>query len=45
MKTSGLCSALTLLAVSLIAADASPKDDIIAAAKKLGDQANYSWGS
>jgi len=43
MKTNVLCSAMTLLAVSLIAADSSPKDDIIAAAKKLGDQANYSW--
>src|SRR5437870_8183727 len=43
MKTQVLCSALTLLAGSLIAADSSPKDDIIAAAKKLGDQANYSW--
>src|SRR2546422_1999170 len=43
MKTQVLCSALTLLAGSLIAADSSPKDDIIAAAKKLGGQANYRW--
>ena len=43
MKTQVLCSALALLAGSLIAADSSPKDDIIAAAKKLGGQANYSW--
>lgn len=35
--------AVTLLAGSLIAADSSPKDDILAAAKKLGGQANYSW--
>ena len=43
MKTNVLCSAMTLLAVSLSAADSSPKDDIIAAAKKLGGQSNYSW--
>ena len=43
MKTPALFSAITLLAGSLIAADSSPKDDIIAAAKKLGGQANYSW--
>jgi hypothetical protein len=43
MKTSVLFSAMTVLAGSLIAADSSPKDDIIAAAKKLGGQANYSW--
>jgi len=43
MKTQVLFSAMTLLAGSLIAADSSPKDDIIAAAKKLGGQANYSW--
>ena len=43
MKTNVLFSTMTMLAGSLIAADSSPKDDIIAAAKKLGDQANYSW--
>src|SRR2546425_10077965 len=43
MKTHVLFSAMTLLAGSLIAADSNPKDDIIAAAKKLGGQANYSW--
>jgi hypothetical protein len=32
-----------LLAGSLLAADSSPKDDIIAAAKKLADGGNYSW--
>ena len=34
---------MALLAGSLFAADSSPKDDIIAAAKKLGENANYSW--
>src|SRR3989442_15477362 len=43
MKTNVLFSTMTMLAGSLIAADSSPKDDIIAAAKKLGGQANYSW--
>jgi hypothetical protein len=43
MKTHVLFSATALLAGSLIAADSSPKDDVIAAAKKLGDQTNYSW--
>jgi hypothetical protein len=28
---------------SLVAADATPNDDVISAAKKLGDQTNYSW--
>jgi len=43
MKTHVLFSAMALLAGSLIAADSSAKDDVIAAAKKLGGQANYSW--
>src|SRR5437879_10983967 len=43
MKTHVLFSAIILLAGSLIAADSNPKDDIIAAAKKLGGQSNYSW--
>jgi hypothetical protein len=34
---------MALLAGSLLAADPSPKDDIIAAAKKLGDNPDYSW--
>ena len=34
---------MALLAGSLFAADSSPKDDIIAAARKLGDKPNYSW--
>lgn len=37
-----LCSASVIFAASLCAL-AAPKDDVIAAAKKLGDQANYSW--
>jgi hypothetical protein len=41
MQTHLLLSATALFAGSLFAAD--PKDDIAAAAKKLGEQANYSW--
>ena len=43
MKKNRLLSATILLSSSLFAADSSPKDDVIAAGKKLGDQANYSW--
>lgn len=43
MKNSILLGATALLAGSLLAADSSPKDDITNAAKKLGEQANYSW--
>ena len=43
MKTHVLFGTMTLLAGSLIAADSGPKEDIIAAAKKLGDKPNYSW--
>ena len=32
-----------LIASSLLAADASPKDDVTAAAAALGSQKNYSW--
>lgn len=42
-KTRMLGTAATLLAVSLGAADSSPKDDITSAAKKLADTANYGW--
>ena len=45
MKKYLLISATAMLANSLLAADASPKDDVIAAAKKLGEQANYGWKS
>jgi hypothetical protein len=43
MKKITLISATALLAGSLIAAESSPKDDVLAATKKLGDQASYSW--
>jgi hypothetical protein len=43
MKKTILFSASAWLAGSLLAADSSPKDDITAAAKKLGEQPNYSW--
>ena len=42
MKTSLLVSSLALIAGSLVAAD-SPKDDILNAAKKLGEKSSYSW--
>ena len=45
MKQSILVSAMALMAGQLLAADSSPKDDILNAAKKLGDNANYSWKS
>ena len=35
--------AVALLAGPLVAADSNPKDDVVAAAKKLGSQPNYSW--
>jgi hypothetical protein len=38
-----LISTIALLAGSLLAADTTPKDDVIAAAKKLGQESNYSW--
>lgn len=41
MKRHLLVAAMTLVAGSLMAADSSPKDDVTAAAKKLGD--NYTW--
>ena len=41
-KTLLLCSLVSLTA-SLCAADPSSKDDVSAAAKKLGDQPSYSW--
>ena len=43
MKRNLLSVALCLLAASILAADSPPKDDVVAAAKKLGGQANYSW--
>lgn len=43
MKKLPASFALALLAGPLLAADSSPKDDVVAAAKKLGAQPNYSW--
>jgi hypothetical protein len=43
MKKSMLISSMALLAGSLLAADSSPKDNVIAAGKKLADGGNYSW--
>ncbi|MBI1840140.1 MAG: hypothetical protein HYR88_04730 [Verrucomicrobia bacterium] len=45
MKPYLLTLAISFAASCLIAADATPKDDVIAAAKKLGDKPNYSWKS
>jgi hypothetical protein len=43
MKTVLSCITLALVAAPLLAADSNPKDDVVAAAKKLGAQSNYSW--
>jgi hypothetical protein len=43
MKKNLLFSVSMLIAGSLLAADASPKDDVAAAAAALGSQKNYSW--
>ena len=43
MKKNTMLCAAALLAVSLNAADSSPKDEVTAAAKKLGEKPNYSW--
>jgi hypothetical protein len=43
MKRNILLGTMILLAGPLFAADASPKDDVKAAAKALGSQTNYSW--
>src|SRR6185436_2046423 len=43
MKTNLLLSATALLAGFVFAANAGPKDDVIAAATKLGEKPNYSW--
>jgi hypothetical protein len=42
MKTNGLLAVVALFAMSVMT-QAAPKDDVVAAAKKLGDKANYSW--
>jgi len=43
MKTTALLCTITLLTTSLIAADSTPKDDVLAAAKKLGEKPSYAW--
>jgi hypothetical protein len=43
MKTTILLGAIALLSGSILAADSGPKQDVIGAAKNLGDKANYSW--
>jgi len=43
MKKILLSVAVALLAGPLFAADSNPKDDVVAAAKKLAGQPNYSW--
>jgi len=43
MKKNILLGVISLITSSLLAADTSPKDDITAAAKKLGETPNYSW--
>src|SRR5689334_19381124 len=44
MKANSLWCAATLLTLTVYAAD-SAKDEVVAAAKKLGEQPNYSWNS
>jgi hypothetical protein len=43
MKRMLLFSATSLVAASLLAAETAPKDAVLAAAKKLGEQTNYAW--
>ena len=43
MKKTLLCVLAGLVSGSLLAADATPKDVVTAAAKKLGEQTNYAW--
>jgi len=43
MKKNVMFGAMTLIAGSLLAADSSPKDDVVGAAQKLATTANYSW--
>jgi hypothetical protein len=43
MNRNLLIGAMVLVAGNLLAADPTPKDAVTAAAKKLADQANYSW--
>ncbi|HEV8541107.1 MAG TPA: hypothetical protein VGR78_01835 [Verrucomicrobiae bacterium] len=43
MKYSVLFGAAALFSLSIIAADSGPKDEVINAAKQLGEKENYSW--
>ncbi len=43
MKTNILAGLSVLIAGSLLAAEATPKDAVLAAAKKLGESQNYAW--
>jgi hypothetical protein len=45
MKTTILFSLMALGTASLLAADATPKDDVLNAIKKLSEQPSYSWRS
>lgn len=45
MKDLALLSFTALWAATALAADPTPKDEILTAAKKLGDEPNYSWRS
>lgn len=44
MKSAAMLITVAVLTTTiLVAADSNPKDEVTAAAKKLGDAANYSW--
>jgi hypothetical protein len=43
MKTQTTLGTLALLTASLLAANADPKEEVTAAAKKLADKDNYTW--
>src|SRR5262245_2789743 len=45
MKKNILIGIIVLVGGSLLAADSDPKDELIAAAKKLAEKSNYSWKS
>jgi len=45
MKTNILAGLSVLIAGTVLAAETSPKDAVLAAAKKLGDTQNYAWKS
>lgn len=43
MKKQIVCSIALVCAASLFAADSGPRQEVVGAAKKLGEKANYSW--